>query len=436
MTRWTISAGAALSAGLCLMPAYAADATGAGSVASVAGASAFTPQAAPADLTANDKAQVLIDTEPRVVQARHALEAARHRADMLTAGPHEWTARASSQRRSYRAGTPNVNEWSLGIERTIRIGGKAAIDRELGETHVRLAEARLGEARHEAARQLLDLWLNWTSAARTRELWSEQVALAQASFNAAGTRRRVGDASLLEQNAARADLAEVQRQLSTAANEEAKARAKLSARFSQIELQRPASSPEPLPLSPSEAQWRERILAESDELKIVLEEMRRAELQAKRASADRLADPTIGVHAASEVGGAERVVGFTISVPFGGTYRGAQARETLAQVEVARAAVEAKQRELESEISEALTDARGSLERWQFAQQANAATQENTRLTQRAYTLGEADLATTLLARRQSLDAALGAASARADALRARYRLLVDAHLIWGLQDE
>ena len=50
--------------------------------------------------------------------------------------------------------------------------------------------------------------------------------------------------------------------------------------------------------------------------------------------------------------------------------------------------------------------------------------------------LGEADLQGVLLARRQLVDAALGATQARVDALKARYRLLVDAHLIWGLQDD
>lgn len=57
----------------------------------------------------------------------------------------------------------------------------------------------------------------------------------------------------------------------------------------------------------------------------------------------------------------------------------------------------------------------------------------NARLTQRAYAAGEADLQTLLLARRQGIDAALGAEQARTDALRSRYRLLIDAHLIWGL---
>ena len=294
MKRWIFAASAAL-AGALLAPAHGAQASGAPLSAALA------PQAAPADLPSNDKAKALIDGDPRVVQARHALEAARHRADMLAAGPHEWTARASTQRRRYRSGAQDVNEWSIGLERAVRIGGKAALDRQLGETQLRLAEARLGEARHEAARELLDLWLNWLAADRTRQLWSEQLGFAQTSLNAAGTRRRAGDASMLEQNAARADLAEVQRQLSGAANEEAKARAKLRARFAPFPVSgQVAALGEPVALTPDDALWRERILAESRDLRIAKEELQQAELTAARASADRLADPTVGVLATSE----------------------------------------------------------------------------------------------------------------------------------------
>jgi outer membrane protein, heavy metal efflux system len=65
-----------------------------------------------------------------------------------------------------------------------------------------------------------------------------------------------------------------------------------------------------------------------------------------------------------------------------------------------------------------------------------SATHENARLVQRAHALGESDLQAVLLARRQAVEAALAALQARVDALRARYRLLVDAHLIWDLADE
>ena len=50
--------------------------------------------------------------------------------------------------------------------------------------------------------------------------------------------------------------------------------------------------------------------------------------------------------------------------------------------------------------------------------------------------LGEGDLQSLLLLRRQSVDAVGASLSSRIEALKARNRLLVDAHLIWGLADE
>ena len=70
MKRWIYVASATL-AGALLAPAHRAEA------ASAAPSAAFAPQAAPADLPPNDSAKALIDGDPRVGQARHALEAAR-----------------------------------------------------------------------------------------------------------------------------------------------------------------------------------------------------------------------------------------------------------------------------------------------------------------------------------------------------------------------
>jgi len=55
---------------------------------------------------------------------------------------------------------------------------------------------------------------------------------------------------------------------------------------------------------------------------------------------------------------------------------------------------------------------------------------------QRAYALGEGDLQTLLLARRQTTAAANSALLAQVGALKAYYGLLIDAHLIWGLDSE
>lgn len=395
----------------------------------------LVPIAAPEGLMTNERAGALIASDPSVVQARQALEAARHRAVALAAGPYEWTAKAGTQRRRYTNGSGTVTEWSAGVERPIRIGGKAELDRRLAELQLAIAAAKLGEARHEAAISLVDLVAGIQAAERTRSLWAEQLAFAQTNLRAAETRRRAGDASMLDQNIARADVAEVQRQLGTAALEVAKLRARFAVRF----------GPEPIPALPATgpsasladpAIWRERILAESDPLKIARTEVEQAEITARRLSADRLPDPTVGVHAGSEAGGAERILGLTVSIPLGGTYRNAQHREALQQVEVARASLQRVLQETEATVAQNLAEAQGSLERLRFADEGRTVAAQNAQLTQRAYTLGEVDLQSLLLARRQSVDAALGAAQALSEALRARYRLLIDAHLIWGLEEE
>ena len=388
----------------------------------------------PPDLPPTELARASIEQDPAVVEARRALAASTHGAAALRAGPHEWTTKLSAQRRRLdNAGTSS--EWAAGLERTIRIGGKAQIDSQLGDTELLIGHARIGEARHEAARLLADLWLDTLATSRQRELWAEQLGFAQTSHQAVEKRRKAGDASLLDLNTARADLIEVQRQLSAATTAEAKAKAKLAVRFPTLKYE-PKPLTEPAALDHGLPQWRERILAESDPIKAAEGLLRRAELSADRARADRIPDPTVGVYTASEAFRSERVVGLSLSIPLSGSYRSERMQQALQEAETARARLERQKRDVEAEIVEAFVEANGALDRWRLASQGLSTTRESARLTQRAYTLGEADLQTLLLARRQALDASAAAEQARVEGLRWHYRLLIDAHLIWALEED
>ncbi len=407
-------------------------------------ATAFSPAATltalaeqrptPPDLPPTELARESIDQDPAVVEARRALGAAGHGAAAQRAGSQEWTTRLSAQRRRYDNGG-NSNEWTVSLERTIRIGGKAAIDAQLGDNELVIGRARIGEARHEAARALADLWLDALATSRQRELWAEQLSFAQTSHQAVEQRRKAGDASMLDLNAARADLIDVQRQLSAATTAEAKAKAMLAVRFPNLKYD-PKPLAEPTELDMSLPQWRDRILAESDPLRIAEAELKRAELGAARAEADRLPDPTLGVYTASEAFRAERIIGLSVSIPLSGNYRRERMQQALQEAETARAKVERRKRDEQAEIVVAYVDATGGLERWRLASQGLSTTRDSARLTQRAYSLGEADLQTLLLARRQALDASTAAEQARVEALRWHYRLLVDAHLIWALEED
>lgn len=406
----------------------------------------------PPDLPPTELARRGIDESPAVVEARRALSAARHGAAALRAGPHEWTTRVSAQRRRYGdvgtgtgTGTGNgtgagtSNEWTAALERTVRIGGKAGLDAQLGDVELVIGQARIGEARHEAARALADLWIDAAATRRQRELWAEQLSFAEASHQAVETRRRAGDASVLDLQVARADLIEVQRQLSAATTAEAKAKAKIAVRFPALSVtlaRDPGPLSEPQAIEMTQSEWRERILAESDPIRIAEGELKKAELSAERARADRIPDPTFGVYTASEAFRNERIVGVSVSIPLSGDYRSERRQQALQEAEAARARVDRQRSDNDLEVVEAYVEAVGALERWRLASNGLATTLDSTRLAQRAYALGEADLQTLLQARRQALDASTAAEQARAEALRWHYRLLIDAHFIWGLDEE
>ena len=125
---------------------------------------------------------------------------------------------------------------------------------------------------------------------------------------------------MLDLNVARADFIEVQRQLSAATSAEAKAKAKLGVRGPTLKYE-PKPLPEPAALDLSLPQWRDRILAESDPIKIAEGLLKKAELSAARAKAVRNPDATVGVYTASEAFRNERIVGLSLSIPLSGSYR-------------------------------------------------------------------------------------------------------------------
>ncbi len=129
--------------------------------------------------------------------------------------------RLSPRDRRYANAGGNSTEWTVALERTIRIGDKAEIDAQLGDSKLLIGQARIGEARHEAAPVLADLWIDTLATRRQRELWAEQLNFTASSHQAVEKRRKAGDASVLDVvSVARADLIDVQRQLSSATTAE------------------------------------------------------------------------------------------------------------------------------------------------------------------------------------------------------------------------
>ena len=381
-------------------------------------------------------ARPLLDNDPGVSAARAGLDVARADARGLTASPYEWTARATGQQRDTEDGG-DYDEWNVGIERTIRLPGKAAADRKLASTSVAAAEAAYGEALHEAARDLAALWVDWLAAERAHQLAAASVQYFEESLAAVDKRTRAGDASRLDLGTARAELVEQRRLENDAKTAATIAWTRLITRFPGLNRQ-PTPLPMPLPIEADTTAWLERILSESDELRIadVALEMSRAE--AARARANRVPDPTLGAYTASELGGREKLVGLTVTVPIPlpGGQRSTRNASAAASAEAARFQTEAVRREYAAEIASAFAGARGAYNSLQIASDGAAAMQENAALIQRAYTLGEVGLQDLLIAQRRAASAADNALQAQAQALHAYYGLVIDAHWVWDLEHE
>ncbi len=379
-------------------------------------------------------ARPLLERDPGVAAARAGLDVARHEAGILDQSPYEWTARALGARRSV-SGSGRYGEWNVGIERGIRLPAKAAADRSLGKVTIEESQARYGEALHDAARQLTLHWLDWLAAESGHALAHANLAAVLDNMAAVDRRVHAGDASRLDANLARAELAEQKRVANDAKTQALAAWARLSSRFPGV-AREPAVLPLPLALAENDAFWQSRIMAESDELKIAQAQTDKAQAQAERERAGRTPDPTVGVYTASEVGGREKISGISISIALPGGFRESRRAKAVAAFEAAGYTLELKRRELETEIAGDLATARGAYESLQIANEGAASMLENARLTQRAYTLGEGDLQALLLARRQATAAANSALQAQVTSLKAYYGLLVDAHLVWGLDRE
>jgi len=396
-----------------------------------AGAARALQPVNPPGLLPTEVARPLLEQDPGVAAARAGLDVARQEAGILDKSPYEWTPRVTGQQRRVEGGS-RYNDWNVGIERAIRLPGKATADRKLGQATVEESQARHGEALHDAARELTAMWVDWLAAERGRELAENSLQSTQASLAAVEKRVRAGDASKLDLSIARAELAEQRRVDNDAKTQASVAWSRLSIRFPGVKRQLLAL-PAPLPINDDAAVWREYILAQSDQLKIVQSQLRMAQAQAERADADKTPDPTFGVYTATEVGGRERLSGITISIPIPGGVRDSRGARALAAVAVMRREVDVKQRQLETEIASALVTARGTYDSLKIANEGAVAMQENAALMQRAYALGEAELQALLLARRQTSTAMNNALQAQVTALKAYYGLLVDAHLIWDL---
>ncbi|MBS0381778.1 MAG: TolC family protein [Proteobacteria bacterium] len=377
-----------------------------------------------------------IDATPEVRAAEARVDRATAEVRMRDVGSHETTLGATGQRRRVE-GDRSYPEWELNLSRTLRLPAKARLDHEIGEQGLAAARFGLEDARHAAARRVLAGWLAWQRAGVERFAAEALAGAAERDLQVATRRVQLGAAARQDEVAAKAAAAQAGAALQRARAAETQASLALQGDFPGLVL--PARVlPEgfvPPELSGSDSDWIETIIARSHEIDASDALLQQKRAEARRAQADRVPDPTVGVRALHEFGGREQAYGFVFSVPLSGAYRGAVAAAASADAAMADSGLAATRRDVARDARQVVAAARAVRGIWVGERQALAAASERARLAARAYALGEAGITELVAARRMQQEATQAEARAALDALEAVARVWVDAHELWHRAD-
>ena len=374
-----------------------------------------------------------LENTPMVRAARTSIGVASADSDRLRAGSYETNVRVDTMQRRVNVPSGQFFEWSVGLERSLRLLGKSRIDGELGDQGMVQARVIYGDALHESGRMLLKSWFVWLRDFNQEKQWQTQVGLLRDQLAVVEKRIKAGDAARLEQLQAQAVLSQAEAQLAQAHMHATIAANELTQRYPGIALPAAPVLPEPVPVSQGLDYWMQLVLSDNHELSMARGETERSRLMLARSEADRVPDPAVGIRYGSERGGEERLIGVNLTIPLPGAGRAASQAKALASSEVAAEREAGVLTKVKTETANSWLTAQSAYRAWQAAEQAATAMRNNADLIARAYSLGESGLSDVLTARRQMQEAQLAAISGRLDASEARYRLLLDTHTLWPI---
>lgn len=394
-------------------------------------ADANDPMLPPSDLVLR-----AISGTPEVRRAEAGVATADAQARMRASGSYEGQVTVIPQRRRVE-GDRTYNEWELDVTRPIRLPGKAKLDREIGATGLQAAQLSLEDAHHAAARRLLAAWSDWQRARLEREQLQQLVDIARRDRDAVARRVTLGDAAERERLATESALAQAQATLLRAQSLQTQAELNWRSVFPSLPLPEREAERAYVPpaLQGDDETWIKLIVARSHEVGASEALARQKDAEARRARADRVPDPTVGIRMLNDLGGRERAYGVVLGIPLGGSYRQAEAAKAGADALAAEADLAVVRRDIEQGARTVVASARASHGIWQSQRDALQAASASAAKAARAYALGEAGIADLLAARRAEQEAMLAERQAAIDALEAVTRVQVDAHAIWHRHD-
>jgi outer membrane protein TolC len=375
-----------------------------------------------------------LEALPQLRASRAAIRMEEANAARLQTGPQEWVARTGVHQRNERTG-PNYLENEIAFERPVRFADKAEKDRALGENGIQVADAAMADSWHEAARALMTLWFNWLREDRSAQRLQDYAQVLARELQIVQQRVKAGDAPRVEMMLAETELAKAVASQQQAVYRAGLIAADIGKKFPGIVPILSASLPAPLPLDGDSVSWQEKILKDNHEIELADLSALQEKLFAERIALEQRPDPTFGVRMAQERGGSERIFGLSLSIPLPGQYRRQQTAVALARSQIARERAAETRIRVESTALQVAQAAGAARALWQRLADVAEQTQANAALVSRAYALGEAPLADTLLARRHAIEALGTAEQMQIDALQSRSQLLLDTHAIWSLHE-
>lgn len=390
------------------------------------------PQPQAGDLPPDELVRQALDQHPSVGAAKARLDAAVAEAEALRRGSYEVTLEGAVAQRDIR-GEAEFEEFEGGVSRTFRLPGKATLDRRAGELGVEIARRRLQQARLDAGLTLADLWYDWL---RTAELRRNAFALVQTqSAVARATQRRVElrDAAELDLEQARVALAMAEAEAQNAMADNERAHSLLAGRFPDLLLPAEAPALSPPVMEPGQMQaLQAEIVSRSLEIAAAASEAEREEVVARRARADRFADPSIGLRLFRERSGEERGAGVTFSIPLGGGHRRALADQATALASAALSERVLVERDVIAAVNADVAELRSRLLSWTASREAAERARRSAELSARGQALGAIDLTDLLYAESQANEARRVEIAARATARTLAAKLFVRAQILWS----
>ena len=382
-----------------------------------------------------DRVQTLVKNSHGILAAQSQQAAQLQKARATEAGAGEFNLRMSQQSRRAIDPGGRFNEQLLSLERPVRWWGKAGLDADLAEQSRKVAGIGYADALHEASRELMRQWFALHQLALARDGAQVQAQLSQALHRQAQLRLKQGDISQLDASLAQAELQRAQAA-------QAVSQAQWTAAWAQAQKRYPGL-PEPVwpqassevPDLPALQPLLQEFLQNHHELNLHRAEVQRLRLLAERLGRDRLPDPVLGVYAARERAGAERIVGVSLGFALPGTARQAHAAAALAEAN-----------QLEEQVQQMTLDLGSAFEaRWWSLNlqrqavtglQAAAGTQAKAvQQSTKAFAMGEHSMTELIQNRRLAQESLRESQKLQLELVESWALINLDLHRIWDFDE-